>query len=495
MSKSIIYYHTNWSTYSRNYQVSDLPIDYTPEIAYAFFNVLPDGNVVSGDIYSDFDKRFIGNDSVSPPDDWNSTLSYYGNFGQFRKLKEAGKKFDLTLSVGGWTWSANFSSAVSSTASRANFVNSIVSLFERCPIFSGISIDWEYLSNDGINYGNGGNGASKADANNLLLVLSALRTKLPNIRLSMAVTADISKIKFPVSTFNAVLDEFHIMTYDFASGNWGEKIATHHTNLYPTDYTKFSTHQAVQEYIRLGASPGKILIGAAFYSRGFANTDGIGKAASGGSTDMSWEAGICDYKTLPRSGSVEYWDDKAKATYSYDASKRILNSYDSVRSVAEKCKYIHQYGLKGIIVWESSCDAEFKSERSLMKALYQGMYNPGEIEEEKEEIVDIPVSIPPKTELKTLTLDLRDIESFRIENQILTIKMIPIVTEPTPTPVPVQPPTPTPVPSPETTWKLNTKYEKNNTVVYLGKKYICLNPHTSIQTWNPVEALSLWKLI
>lgn len=63
-------------------------------------------------------------------------------------------------------------------------------------------------------------------------------------------------------------------------------------------------------------------------------------------SDKSWENGVCDYKTLPRPGSTEYLDDIAKATYSYDPDKRILNSYDSVQSVVEKSKFILGYELE-----------------------------------------------------------------------------------------------------------------------------------------------------
>jgi len=31
--------------------------------------------------------------------------------------------------------------------------------------------------------------------------------------------------------------------------------------------------------------------------------------------------------------------------------------------------------------------------------------------------------------------------------------------------------------------------------MYLGLEYRCLQSHTSIQTWNPVAAASLWALV
>ena len=82
---------------------------------------------------------------------------------------------------------------------------------------------------------------------------------------------------------------------------------------------------------------------------------------------------MCDYKTLPRPGATEYWDDHAKATFSYDPQKRVLNSYDSPLSAYEKSKYAWQMGLRGVIVWESSGDYPFDDNRSVLKALSENL--------------------------------------------------------------------------------------------------------------------------
>ena len=79
--KRAIYYFCNWSVYSRNFQVKDIPGDVV-DIAYAFYNLQPDGTVLTGDSWADIDKRYIGSDSVSPPDSWNdSTSTFFGNLG------------------------------------------------------------------------------------------------------------------------------------------------------------------------------------------------------------------------------------------------------------------------------------------------------------------------------------------------------------------------------------------------------------------------------
>lgn len=374
--KKAIYYHTNWATHARDYQVKDIPPD-VMDIAYAFFNLDAEGNVTSGDAWADTDKRFVGVDSVNPPDSWNESQArpYYGNFGQFQKLKDSGRQFNLQLSVGGWTWSKYFSDAVSTDGRRNNFVNSLMAILKKYKIFNGVSLDWEYLSNDGINYGNSGNIARKEDADNFVLFLKQLKDTLKangmgHYVIAFCCIAATDKAKFPVEKLVPLIDEFHVMTYDFHSGAWGETRACHHTNPRKSSHGTWSCEEAADYYIKQGIPSSKIFIGGAFYSRGFANTDGLGKVASGNSPDSSWEAGIVDYKDLPKPGAVEYFDSESKAAYSYDPVKKVFNSYDNKESLIEKCKIIFEKNLGGIIIWENSGDVrDYKSSRNLSKVL------------------------------------------------------------------------------------------------------------------------------
>lgn len=42
------------------------------------------------------------------------------------------------------------------------------------------------------------------------------------------------------------------------------------------------------------------------------------------------------------------------------------------------------------------------------------------------------------------------------------------------------------------TWELDTEYEMGVRVRYEGTLYKCLQNHTSIEVWNPKNAVSLW---
>ena len=144
----------------------------------------------SGDAWADFQNPYIGK-GVEPQNTWSSPPEDLGNFGQFMKLRKQGKKFNFSLALGGWSWSANFSDIMASDASRQKLASSVLETFQKWPgLFNGVVIDWEYLSDNGENYGNAGNKASPDDGKNFVTFLKLLRSKIGNsFRIGMCVTA------------------------------------------------------------------------------------------------------------------------------------------------------------------------------------------------------------------------------------------------------------------------------------------------------------------
>lgn len=371
--KHAVYYHSSWACYARDFNVKDLPIDRITDVSYAFFNVGSDGRVASGDEWADHQNPLVGK-GVEPQNTWASAATDLGNLGQFYKLRKSGKRFNMSLAVGGWSWSGKFSDAVATPATRTTFVDSLLAVFTRYPgLFNGVSIDWEYLSDNGINYGLEGNAARKEDGANFVELLKLLRRRLPGFRIGMCVVAAPEKIKMPVEHIHPLLDHIDIMTYDFMDGAWGGGVAGHHTNLRKAPGCPYSVEEAVAAWRARGVPPRKLFIGAAFYSRGFAGTDGLGKPCTGGSPDKSWEDGVCDYKALPRPGATERYDPVGQAAYSYDPTRKVLNSYDNPQSIKEKCRFVHTNKLGGMIVWESSGDHPFDHPRSLMRVIHDNL--------------------------------------------------------------------------------------------------------------------------
>ncbi|KDR83621.1 hypothetical protein GALMADRAFT_235912 [Galerina marginata CBS 339.88] len=124
----------------------------------------------------------------------------------------------VKLSIGGWTGSKHFSSAVANDTSRKTFVNNILATYMTYEL-DGIDIDWEYPGREG----SPGNEFGPDDTTNFLLFLQRLRAALP---LDARITAAVEPTPFlddkgrpmdDVSTFAEVLDWVLIMNYDV----WG----------------------------------------------------------------------------------------------------------------------------------------------------------------------------------------------------------------------------------------------------------------------------------
>jgi len=382
VAKTMIGFFPNWGIYVKNFFPVNIPISVMPEISYAFFDIQPDPvtklyKIISTDSYADTDKVFSTN-SVNPPDSYGDANPVHGCIGQFMKLKTLGNNFSLRMGIGGWTLSKNFSSAVADSANRNSFAQSIVNFIIKYPIFTGIDIDWEYLSNNNINYGNTGNTVSVNDAVNFTLFLTLLKSllstaNLQNVTIGVTVTPAPEKIAFDPTTIISLVDYIEIMTYDFHDGAWGETISSHNSNPRKSSYGKYSCEESADAWIAKGVPSTKILIGAAYYSRGFSNTLGLGKVASGGSTDISTQVGIVNYGSLPLQGATEYLDPESKSAYSYDPVKKVFNSYDNPESVIEKCRIVFEKNLKGIISWDLSTDAITGSARNLSSVIYKNL--------------------------------------------------------------------------------------------------------------------------
>ncbi|EJD41329.1 glycoside hydrolase family 18 and carbohydrate-binding module family 5 protein [Auricularia subglabra TFB-10046 SS5] len=346
-------YFVNWAIYARNFHPDDMDTSTLTHILYGFADTDPSsGQIKLTDSFADIEKHY-------PDDSWSEAgNNVYGCLKRLYKIKLKQRNIKTLLSIGGWTYSqAGHFNFVTNAGARATFVSSAITLLENFG-FDGIDIDFEYPT-----------AAQKSAFTSLINELRAAldahaRKKGETVPylVTLAVPAGPTNyVNLDLRAMNSAVDFWGLMAYDFA-GSWDTK-SGHQANLYGGQ-TGFTGDGAVSWYLNNGASANKVTLGMPIYGRAFENTAGIYQPYNGIGPG-TWEAGVYDYKALPLAGAQVTEDNSTVASYSYDAGKRELVSYDTPNIVATKARYAASRGLGGSMFWELSADK--KGSLSLLK--------------------------------------------------------------------------------------------------------------------------------
>jgi GH18 family chitinase len=323
-------YYPSWAIYSaREYWVSYIPFDRVTHVYYAFANLDPDTHeVVIGDSFADLTNR------KDPETDNGLPAGNLHQLTYFRDVGHGGVAYPhlkVIISVGGWSWSANFSAAAATPTSRYRFATSLRDFVDTYGL-DGADIDWEFPTGDPELCGLEGNGCDPADPVNHALLLMACRLALgADKELSIAMPANalsaaailpplVSNIHLAGQTIMAncdppcvvsensptaaeMLDYIHIMNYDQVGASWTDT-TRHHAPLYgyegpggdpandaddPGGLENLNAHYAVQAYLHARENyadfnadgptstpvipAAKLTLGIPMYGRGFASVD------------------------------------------------------------------------------------------------------------------------------------------------------------------------------------------------------------------------------
>jgi chitinase len=283
---------------------------------------------------------------------------------QLTRLKAAHSALKVTISVGGWG-AGGFSEAAGSDAGRRAFADSAAQLVTARDA-DGLDVDWEYPE-----HGESGIRASPQDRINFTLLLKAIRTSLDeagaihgrtgdkHFILSIAAADGPFVSGIDIAAVAPYLDWFNLMTYDFV--NSLTPFTGHHTGLHASKLTPAgarTTERAVQQFVAAGVPPGKLLIGAAFYGREFADVRayhrGLYQRYGRYQGEHSWPDLETNY--IDRNGYVRYWDAAAQTPWLWNARTRRFISYDDPQSIAAKAAYVKARHLGGLMYWEQSLD-------------------------------------------------------------------------------------------------------------------------------------------
>ncbi|WP_375540964.1 glycosyl hydrolase family 18 protein [Paenibacillus tyrfis] len=549
----IVGYYPSWgaNTTGRNYQVNEMDVSKVTHINYAFADIcwngihgnpdptgpnpntwpcqdevgnisVPNGTIVLGDPWIDVQKSY-------PGDTWDEPIK--GNFKQLWKLKQANPNLQTIISVGGWTWSNRFSDVAAGADTRENFANSAVNFLRKYK-FDGVDLDWEYPVNGGL----AGNSRRAEDKQNFTLLLQKVREKLDaagivdgkHYLLTIASGASPSYVQnTELDKIAQTVDWINIMTYDF-NGGW-QTISGHNSPLYNDpaavaaglpNAAKFNVEAGVQGHLDAGVPANKIVVGMPFYGRGWSGCAATGNGQYQHCTGIpkgTWEQGNFDFYDLEtnyinKNGYTRYWNDVAKVPYLFNPSGGTFISYDDVESFGYKAAFVKSKGLGGAMFWEFSGDRNKTLLSKLHGALQGGGGDtqaptvPGNLRSTGKTSSSISLTWDASTDNVGVTgyivsygaTTLNVSGTFVTVNGLRANTSYTFTVKATDAAGNVSPgasiQVTTDVGSGAQPWAENVNYKVNDEVSYGGKTYVCLQPHTSLQGWEPPNAAALWKL-
>lgn len=285
---------------------------------------------------------------------------------QLQALKARNPDLKVILSIGGWG-ADFFSDAALDDASRCRLADSAINLIKRYAL-DGIDLDWEYPGQPGP-----GIKFRPEDKQNFTLLLKTLRQELDissdtrrrkgfdRYTLSIASAGGRYFDYTEMDRLHVYVDWINVMAYDLSGGY--SATTGHHTPLYRSAsaaVTEVSSESFILQHLRAGIPPDKIVLGVAFYGRGWrgviAENHGLYQPYDQYERDYPYSRISREF--LGAAGYERRWDSDAHAPYLWSSEQRRFISYDDPRSLVEKARFVREYHLGGIMYWEQSHDPD-----------------------------------------------------------------------------------------------------------------------------------------
>lgn len=205
----------------------------------------------------------------------------------------------VSICVGGWGLSQNFSTVAASPSIRSVFINQLIQ-YCQANNFDGVDLDWEPVS-------------TAADRDNYTLLIQELKGAMSSHGLTLSVAVMGQGGEFNTAAI-PYIDRVHVMAYDMNPD----------PSLPHSSYT--DSISALEHWVAFGFAPSKILLGVPFYGR-----------------DSNWEyhsynSIIKKYAPLP---DVDFVDGI---------------HFNGIQTIKEKTRYAVQNGFAGIMFWEFTGD-------------------------------------------------------------------------------------------------------------------------------------------
>ncbi len=374
---NIVTYYTSWSGFTdgRDFQPGDIEADKFSHIQYAFADLCWNGKTSKGGdcqkagvpLHEEY--KFNGEIVLGDPE------ADLPNFTEFAAIKAANPELKLVLSVGGWSWSDNFSNMAATEQTRLAFAGSVVEFIREFGL-DGIDIDWEYP----VEAGEEGNSNSPDDKYNFTLLMKSLRETLDAAGaedgryylLTIASSQSDSFIE-NADLANSIqyLDFVSVMTYDY-SGSW-DPLAHHNSPLYSdpnhpgSNAVRHNVNGSILANLNAGIPGYKLNVGIPFYGKGWLNVPdggqyGISQGRDlGGDIFGTWENFSFDYHDLEenytdKNGFERHWNEYSKVPYLYNRETGDFITYNDRQSMLYTASLVRSLDLGGVMSWELQGD-------------------------------------------------------------------------------------------------------------------------------------------
>ncbi|KAK7060515.1 hypothetical protein VNI00_001280 [Paramarasmius palmivorus] len=319
----------------------------------------------------------------------------------------------VKASVGGWTGSRYFSSAVASEANRRTFANNIANVYRDYGL-DGIDIDWEYPGRQG----NGGNQVSPSDSGNFLEFLKVLRGVLPP---TAVITAAVTTSPFTgpdgqpmkdVSTFVPWLNWITLMNYDTWGGTFRDSSSVQRAdfdvgssppgpNAPLWDACGNSTQPGASAaggysaWTKAGFPAHKLVLGLPNYGYIISSTasrlcareeeePNQDTLVSSGAVKLTGDGGQVSVRDMLKQGALRsqrsklvaaggftrFWDECSGTPYLRSTSAKQVVPYDDQQSIQMKAEFAKKTGLAGVNFWDAQGDTD---DHILVKAARRGL--------------------------------------------------------------------------------------------------------------------------
>lgn len=297
------------------------------------------------------------------------TAAQTGTFAALRQLRHRHPGLQLLVSIGGWDAAPQYSDIALTGRSRSRFAASCIAAFLVAQGFDGIDLDWEFPVHGGTNR------SRPEDRSDATALVQEFRRQLDALGrrhhrhylLTVATPAGTWQQGGPYSVSDSydlaalarAVDWLNVMTYDMNTifsplSGFNTPLAPDPHDLTPQPQrSRDNLTSAVSLYESHGVPAGKIMLGIAFYGRGFvgvsARNDGLYSKYTSIFPETPWKT--IESQFLTSSAWVRHWSPTAQVPWLYNASQHTFFSYDDPLSLGIKADFARRQHLRGVMIW------------------------------------------------------------------------------------------------------------------------------------------------